>query len=80
MRNQGYRIPWAQMPVIDQDSPSTVFTTWEELAASDVDQGYMPQLPKLSRFQIIGEQPISSPIGIGASSVVLGDFYERGVR
>lgn len=79
MTNQGYPVPWFQMPVIDQDNPATVFTTWPELAASDVARGYMPQLPTLSGFRLVGQEQIASPIGVGVSAVVVGDFAEQGI-
>lgn len=79
MNTGGYKVKWYDMPVVDPLKPSQLFVKFNEIAGSEIGQGFMPQLPRLEQFEVLAENPVESPFPVGETSLTRGVFVQDGV-
>lgn len=78
MNSGGYPIGWIEMPVIEPFTPSNFLSQFSQIARTNVARNFMPQCPKLDRFQIISAKPQPSMLPGGQTELIRAIFVQDG--
>lgn len=78
MRSGGYPIGWIEMPVIQPFTVSNFFAHFNQIARTNVAQNFMPQCPRLDRFQIISAKSQNSMLPGGRTELIRALFIQNG--
>jgi hypothetical protein len=73
----GYPVAWLDMPVVAPLTPANFLAHFQQIAASQAAQRFMPQAPRLSGFQPIAQTEEPCPITGGLTHLVRGLFTLR---
>jgi hypothetical protein len=76
MNMGGYPMAWIDMPAVDPLTPSNFLQHFQDIAQTRIAQEFMPQLPRLSRLQVISTTRCQAPIPGATTELLRGLFVE----
>ncbi|MBN2207868.1 MAG: hypothetical protein JW759_01010 [Candidatus Coatesbacteria bacterium] len=74
----GYPIAQVDMPAVDPLTPGNFMANFSSIANSRIGQGFMPQCPRLDRFQLVSETAFPSFLPNGRTGLVRAVFAKDG--
>jgi hypothetical protein len=78
MQKGGFKIDWADAPVIDPLTPENYFEHWPDIAAMKAATKYLAEFPELQGLEVISSEPAS--VLQGATSAQLRIVFKDGSR
>lgn len=71
-------VPWFEMPVVAPLTPTNFLVQFHLLAATNIARRFMPQCPRLERFQPVSTRRVKPLVQNGTTELVRGLFVQDG--
>lgn len=71
-------VPWFEMPVVAPLTPTNFLTQFHVLASTSIARRFMPQIPRLERFQVVSAKRLKPMVQGGTTELVRGVFLQEG--
>jgi hypothetical protein len=78
MRMGATPITWADMPVVSPLTPANFLVQFHAVAGSAAARRFMPQCPRLERFQAVSSRRVAPMVQGGVTELVRGVFVQNG--